>query len=74
MNGYKTYASALALFIFGAIEIVNGDTPSGAQKVIYAAALVGIGHKLDKAAVPVSAPAVPPTVPPAAAAGEITGS
>ena len=66
MNGYKTYASALALFVFGVIEIVNGDTPSGAQKIIGAAALAGIGHKLDKAAAP--APAMP------AAADETTGS
>ncbi len=50
MNGYKTYISAAALFLFGAFEIINGDSSSGVQKIIYAAALVGIGHKLEKAA------------------------
>ena len=68
MNGYKTYASALALFIFGCLEIVNGDSSAGAMKIIGAASLVGIGHKLDKAAASTAAPAVP------AAAGETTGS
>ena len=58
MNGYKTYASALALFIFGAIEIINGDIAGGAQKIIGAAALVGIGHKLDKAISKMSEPTV----------------
>jgi hypothetical protein len=49
MNGWKTYASAAALAVLGIVEIVNGDTMSGAQKIIGALALVGIGHKLDKA-------------------------
>ena len=61
MNGYKTYASAIALFIFGCFEIINGDASAGAMKVIGAASLVGIGHKLDKAAAPGSAPATPVT-------------
>ena len=52
MNGYKTYASALALALMGVFEIYSGDSASGAQKIIGALALVGIGHKLDKVAAP----------------------
>jgi hypothetical protein len=51
MNGWKTYASAAALAVLGIIDMLNGDTLTGAQKLVGALALVGIGHKLDKASV-----------------------
>ena len=48
MNGYKTYAAAAAMALFGVYEVATGDPASGAMKIIGALGMVGIGHKLDK--------------------------
>ena len=50
MKGWKTWASVAGLVILGVVDIVNGDTPAGMQKIIGALGLIGIGHKVEKAA------------------------
>ena len=55
IDGYKTYAAALALLITGVLEMINAaqgeadnNLMDGWEKVMMAAALVGVGHKIDK--------------------------
>lgn len=48
MKGWKTWAAAIAVAILGVIDIINGDTPNGIEKIAGGLALVGIGHKIEK--------------------------
>ncbi len=50
MKGWKTWAAALAMAVLGALDIKQGDMAGGAQKIAAGLALVGIGHKIEKAA------------------------
>jgi hypothetical protein len=50
MGGWKTWASALGLFAIGVFEIVEGNTESGAGRIVLALGLIGIGAKIEKAA------------------------
>lgn len=33
MKGWKTWAAAIAVAILGVIDIINGDTPNGIEKL-----------------------------------------
>lgn len=50
MKGWKTWAAAFFTAGLGVITVINGDTIGGAQQIVAALALVGLGHKLEKAA------------------------
>ncbi len=49
MKGWKTWLAAGATAVLGALQIMDGNTDTGLQMVAGALALIGIGHKLDKA-------------------------
>ena len=49
MGGWKTWAAALGLFAIGVFEIVEGNTESGAGRIVLALGLVGIGSKIERA-------------------------
>lgn len=49
MNGWKTWTAAGLTAGLGIISIINGDTMGGMQQISAAVAMVGLGHKLDKA-------------------------
>ena len=49
MRGWKTWLAAAGMAALGAIDIKQGDYPAGMQKIVAALALVGIGHKIEKA-------------------------
>ena len=49
MKGWKTYTAAACMVGLGVVSIANGDTEAGVQQIVSGVALVGIGHKLDKA-------------------------
>jgi len=49
MKGWKTWLAAACTAGLGVVSIYNGDTESGMQQIIAALALVGIGHKIEKA-------------------------
>ena len=50
MGGWKTWAAAAGLFAIGVFEIVEGNTESGAGRIVLALGLIGIGAKIEKAA------------------------
>jgi hypothetical protein len=50
MKGWKTYVAAACLAGLGVVAIANGEVENGVQQLVAAGALVGLGHKLDKAA------------------------
>ena len=50
MGGWKTWASALGLFAIGVFEIIEGNTESGAGRIVLAVGLIGLGHKIEKGA------------------------
>ena len=49
MSGWKTWLAAAGTAALGVVSIVNGDIEAGMQQIAAALALVGLGHKLDKA-------------------------
>ena len=50
MGGWKTWAAAAGLFAIGVFEIIEGNTESGAGRVVLAVGLIGLGHKIEKGA------------------------
>jgi hypothetical protein len=42
LTGKKTYIAALGLFLLGVVDIVNGDSPSGVQKIVEALGFAGL--------------------------------
>lgn len=50
MKGWKTWAAAVGLVIMGVVELANGDTEGGLTCLVSALGLIGIGHKVEKAA------------------------
>jgi len=50
MTGWKTWLAAGGTAALGVVSMCNGDTFTGLQQIAAALALVGIGHKIEKAA------------------------
>ena len=50
MKGWKTWLAAIGTGALGVYEIKAGNTEGGIMKILGALALVGIGHKVEKAA------------------------
>ncbi|MGY6214983.1 hypothetical protein ACW73L_07465 [Methylolobus aquaticus] len=50
MIGWKTYTAGGAAIVFGVYLILDGQPEQGANRIIEGLAIVGIGHKLDRAA------------------------
>ncbi len=48
MGGWKVWAAAAGTAILGVVDIVNGDTEQGVQKIVLALGMVGFGHKMEK--------------------------
>jgi hypothetical protein len=42
LSGKKTYIAAIGLLCLGVVDIVNGDTPSGVQKIVEALGFAGL--------------------------------
>ncbi len=49
MNGWKTWLAAICMVGLGVVSITQGDTAGGIQQIVGALALVGVGHKIEKA-------------------------
>lgn len=49
MGGWKTWAAAIFTAGLGVLSIINGDVATGAQQIAGAVAMIGIGHKIEKA-------------------------
>ena len=50
MTGWKTWVASACMAGLGVISVVNGETVEGVQQVVAALALIGVGHKIEKAA------------------------
>lgn len=50
MSGWKTWAAALMMVLVGLYQVREGDSGAGMARISEALAIVGIGHKLEKAA------------------------
>lgn len=48
MGGYKTWIAVIGMVALGIVDILNGNTEDGVQKIVAAIALVGIGNKIEK--------------------------
>jgi hypothetical protein len=48
MGGWITWLGALGTAILGVVDIINGNTEAGIQKLVAAVAIVGIGRKIEK--------------------------
>lgn len=44
LEGKKTYIAALGMALLGVVDLLNGDTIGGIQKLMEAAALAGLRH------------------------------
>lgn len=53
MTGWKTWLAALASIIYGVVGVMANlhDASTGMQFVLQGLALVGLGHKIEKARV-----------------------
>ncbi len=49
MKGWKTWLAAACTAGLGVVSLMNGDTATGMQQLTAALALIGIGHKIEKA-------------------------
>jgi len=49
MEGWKTWLAAACMAGLGVVSIYNGDVPGGLQQISTGLALVGLGHKIEKA-------------------------
>jgi hypothetical protein len=49
MKGWKTWIAALCTGALGIMSILDGNVEGGLQQIVAGLALVGLGHKLDKA-------------------------
>jgi hypothetical protein len=49
MTGWKTYTAGGAAMVFGLYLILNGEMEQGVNLIIEGLAIIGIGHKLDRA-------------------------
>jgi len=49
MKGWKTWLAVAGLSALGVYDIVNGDLDQAMIKLTNALALIGIGHKIEKA-------------------------
>jgi hypothetical protein len=49
MRGWKTWVAVAGLALLAAVDLSNGDTEAALEKAAGALALVGIGHKVEKA-------------------------
>ena len=50
MTGWKVWATAGATAAYALVLIYQGQTDEGVRLLLAAGAMVGFGHKLDKAA------------------------
>lgn len=44
LDGKKTYIAAIGLALLGLVDLINGDTPAGIQKLVEAAGFAGLRH------------------------------
>jgi hypothetical protein len=49
MQGWKTWLAVFGMTALGVVDVVNGQAETGIQKIVAALALLGIGHKIEKA-------------------------
>ena len=49
MKGWKTWLAAAGFAAVGVVQILSGDSVEGIQRLLEGLALIGLGHKLDKA-------------------------
>jgi hypothetical protein len=49
MKGWKTWLAAACTAGLGVVSIINGDVASGAQQIVLALGMIGLGHKIEKA-------------------------
>lgn len=49
MRGWKTWTAAVGLYLLAGLDAWDGRVEEAFEKMVYAFALVGIGHKLDRA-------------------------
>jgi hypothetical protein len=50
VTGWKTYTAGAAAIALGIYLILDGQSEQGVNRVIEGLAIIGIGHKLDRAA------------------------
>ncbi len=50
LKGKKTYIAAMGLFLLGIVDIVNGDSPAGVQKIVEALGFAGLRSGVASAA------------------------
>ncbi len=49
MSGWKTWLAALSMAGLGIVRIADGEVETGVSQIAAALALIGIGHKIEKA-------------------------
>ena len=50
MKGWKTWVSGLGSIALGVYEIIDGQVEAGIGHIVFGGGLIGLGHKIDKAA------------------------
>lgn len=48
MKGWKTWLAFVCFLVLAVIDYINGDAQAAMEKISFATALVGLGHKLEK--------------------------
>ncbi|EKD36940.1 MAG: hypothetical protein ACD_75C01318G0008 [uncultured bacterium] len=49
MKGWKTWLAVVCTAGLGVVSLMNGDTAAGLQQLTAALAMIGLGHKIEKA-------------------------
>ena len=50
MRGWKTWVAAIGAIALGVYEIAEGQTEQGFGHIVFGLGLIGVGHKVEKAA------------------------
>lgn len=50
VTGWKTLTAAIGMALLGIVSIAEGNVENGVQQIVGGLALIGIGHKIEKAA------------------------
>jgi hypothetical protein len=48
MKGWKTWLAAACTAGLGVVNIIDGNVETGAQQLVLALGMVGLGHKIEK--------------------------